>query len=616
VAVRRGAITEVLQVAGRVAGQEEVPLSITTPGRVQGVLVKPGQGVTEGQMLLETDGRLIQRDLSAARARMESDTLRLRQAQAQAQARQADENRSRQLNRTSAQRALSDAEAVLVRARAELEKVRAGASAADREGAEGAVAVAQAAVAKAETDLGRLNGGPNSAEVAAAEQALTSARLTQQRAEAELARLQRGAEGPAVRTAELAVGAAQNEQQRAQADLDALVNKDPRTISTAEREVDRARVFLQAAESTQGPGRDVSVANARLALREAEERLAAQRQPAPAWQVDIARRNVDRARITLEGAQEQLNAARQGPDQLAIDTAQAAVDSAKLGVQNAEARLATVQAGAGGDAVAAAQTAFNAARSALSVAESRRAELLSHPTDAELKEAQARLNSAQAAFDRVRAETESQPSAVDLTSFDLQLLEQAVESARSQVETIERELAATKLRAPFAGTVISVLVRSGDPIEPGQAVIVMSKTADAVVRADLNESAAGKVQAGQGVTVVVEGKNGASMPATIAEVITTEAGLPVAVVQLQVPEGMPRPAFGTNVQLAVSVQAKENVLLIPQKAVRTAGSRRYVEYVDGTNRRIADVQTGIASGADVEVLSGLTEGQTVLVTTQ
>ncbi len=619
VAVRRGTIAEVVQGTARVSGQEEVPLSLPAPGRVQSVTVRPGQGVAEGQVLLEVDSKQIQRDLSAARARLESDMLRLRQAQAQGQAKQAEEERKRQIDSASGRRGVAEAQSLLLRAQADFEKVQAGAAQADRDAAEASVAAARAVVDRAEADLARLAAGPGETEVAGAGQQVTAARLALQKAEAELGRLQRGADPQEVRAAERDLALAQADLQTAQGALERVTTRDPYEIRAAEREVERAQIALQAAESlsatdaTRG-SRESVIANARVGLREAQERLTRLREPARPSDVEVARRNLDRARLAVEGAQERVELVKQGPNQLALDTAQAAVDAARLALQNTEARLQAVQAGAPPETITAAQNAVNAAKAQLTIVESRRAELLSHPTDKELKEAQAKLAAAQAAYERARTEAAPLQTGVNLVSFDVQLLQQAADSARAQVETIERELNATKLQAPFAGTVVGVQVRPGDPIEPGQGIIVMTKAADAVVRAELSDKDAPKVQPGQSAIVQLEVKDSQPIPATVAAVTAAENGLgSVAQLQLSLPEGAPQPAFGATGQASVTVQTKENVLLVPQKAVRSAGNRRYVEFMDGTNRRIADVQVGTTSGTEVEIVGGLTEGQMVIV---
>ena len=63
----------------------------------------------------------------------------------------------------------------------------------------------------------------------------------------------------------------------------------------------------------------------------------------------------------------------------------------------------------------------------------------------------------------------------------------------------------------------------------------------------------------------------------------------------------------------VTLREKDNVLIIPQKAIRSAGARRFVEVVDGQNRTMTDVEIGIVSNGQAEVISGLRQDQIVLV---
>ena len=58
---------------------------------------------------------------------------------------------------------------------------------------------------------------------------------------------------------------------------------------------------------------------------------------------------------------------------------------------------------------------------------------------------------------------------------------------------------------------------------------------------------------------------------------------------------------------------KDGVVVIPKKALHTAGSRRYVQYMAGGARKTVDVTVGISSATDVEITGGLSEGQLVLV---
>jgi multidrug efflux pump subunit AcrA (membrane-fusion protein) len=75
----------------------------------------------------------------------------------------------------------------------------------------------------------------------------------------------------------------------------------------------------------------------------------------------------------------------------------------------------------------------------------------------------------------------------------------------------------------------------------------------------------------------------------------------------------PSPTIGTPVQVIVTLREKDNVLLIPQKAIRSAGARRFVEVMDGQNRTMTDVEIGIVSNGQAEVVNGLRQDQLVLV---
>src|SRR5262249_10690122 len=240
-------------------------------------------------------------------------------------------------------------------------------------------------------------------------------------------------------------------------------------------------------------------------------------------------------------------------------------------VQQADAKLQTLQAGPPADQVQAAQNAVNAAKAALAIAQTKQQELLSHPTDNEKRDAQARLASAQAQLDQAKTAAQAAPTPVDTATYDIQALQLALTNDQAQVDTIGRELAATKLQAPFAGTVVSVAVRVGDPLEPGQPAVVVTKSADAIVRADLNDGDASKVSAGQDATVTPEGKNAQPLAGTVLSVADAASGVgQTALIQLTTPDGTTQPAFGTNVQVAVKVNTKDDVLLIPVKAVQTA----------------------------------------------
>jgi multidrug resistance efflux pump len=614
--VRRGTIIETLSLSGRVSGQDEVGVGLTVLTRVDSVAVKPGQNVDEGQELLQGDSKQLQKDLAAARAQLAASRSRLEQAYAQDEKSQRETARRGAADRGRRATAVAEAESALRRARADYEHVQAGASPSERRSAEAAVASANAGVDRASADLARAQAGPNPADVRLAEQQVTSARLAVQRAEADFAKLTSGPDPVELRGAERELALAQNGVDKAQAELDRLQRgPDPDVLAAAQRDVQRAESGLRTAEATKASdkasraARDAAVTNARLTLEDARNRLARARQGPDPVDVEAARRNLQAARLTLASARDRVDSVRKGPDQVSVDTAKAAVESAKLALDNAESKLESINSGPSDEDLAGLQQAIGGAQVNAAVAQARLAEVNSRPTRQEVRDAADRIAAAQAALARAQADVEGDGEPAAATDFPP--LENAIEQDQSRVAELEHELEALRLVSPFAGVVTAVHVKAGDPVEPGRPLIVMAKPFDPIVTADMNDRDAARLAAGQTASMLLEGSE---LPVQGVVIGLSEAK-PTAGRSAQIRAHWPevRPAFGTVAELAVAVQQKDNVLIVPQRAVRSVGPRRYVEVLENGIRRAVDIEVGIVADGDAEVVRGLNEGQPVVV---
>lgn len=621
--VRRGPVSELLSLTGRVAGLDEVAIAFPSLARVEKVAVSAGQMVDEGQVLLEADRKEVEKDLQAARARLEVSSVRLSQAEAQAQARQRETERRIEAERVRQQFAVGDAEAGVRRAQTDLERVRMGAPVSERQAAEGAVISARAALASAEGELARVTARPSEAELKAADQQVWSARLALQRAETELERLRRGPDPTELRAAEREVVNAEAAVLRASTDLERLVRgPDPLAVSTAARDVQRADLAVRVAQSAKGGkdknarlAREAAIRSAELNLQDARERVARINVAQPAGEVEAARLGVTVAQSALDAAKERHRIVASGPDELTLAAANQAVEQARVAAANAEVRYLELEAGAPPDRIRVAQQAVQSARVGLTSALSRQVEVHGHPTRAELRDAEERVAAAQTTLERAHAPTEepSPPSddVADPASFDLVLLERGLEQDRALVQALEHEVAAAQLLAPFSGVVAAVHVQSGDSMEPGQAVVTMARPGPPIVRADLSEREVARLTSGMQAQLQIEGLANQQFDASI---LTVESGVGVLPnVRLSVDWGTGAASLGANAQAVVTLQRKDDALLVPQRAIRTLGQRRYIEVMDGTARRNVDVQVGIVQGSEAEILSGLTQGQVVAV---
>jgi multidrug efflux pump subunit AcrA (membrane-fusion protein) len=556
VAVKRGPVAEEVPLSGRIVGREEVTLSFLVGGTIKAISAQVGREVREGQVLAELDSRELAKELDAARSRLQTSAIRLQQAQARAQSLA----RSRQREAELRQR--------------EMESRR-----------ENAIAEAELALRRAKADFEVLRAGPSAGERSAAEAAVISARASLERVRLEQSRLTRGADPDEIRAAEAELAGAEARLMASQAELDRMMKgAAPEEIRVAELAVERAQIAVRAAhaissQNTSAASRDASIAAAELGVREAQERLSWIRRGAPEADVEIARRKVDAARFSVDAARQRLERVRKGPDEQTVTAANSAVASAAAALQSAETRLA---------------------------------DLNSHPKPNDLQDAEARLASAEAVLERARAEVRLVEGEEALERYDVQIAQNGVDYDRGQVDRLERDLSATQLAAPFAGVIASVLPRTGATIEAGRPVVVLGRAGAPIIQAALLDGDAARLAAGQKAIVQVDGGDGTRLDASVLDLVRGPDGVGT-VARIQVSWGNVQPPFGATARARVIVRESEDALLVPRQAVRTVSDRQVVEILDGDGRRIVEVEVGITTAEMIQILSGVDEGQIVVI---
>jgi HlyD family secretion protein len=560
VAVTRGSIEETFSALGRVAGAGEADVNFPGTGKVDAVAVRAGDKVEIGQLLLQTDSTQLQKDLVSARTRLENDAARVQQAMDQTAA------QSRNQQRDAAKRAADD----------EARRQQ-------------TIADAQTTLRRAQDNLDKVRSGPSTTEVRTAQTTLTNATNNLIKVTADRDNLQRGANPADVRAAERGLASAQTDLDKAQAEVDRLNRgPDPAAVAAADRDVARAQTALQVAQATKVDNvnvtqvqKDAAVANSKLNVQDAQDRLAALKQPPAAADVAIAQRNLQTAKQAADVARQNLDTIKKGPDQTTLDVADQTVDNAQAVVDNAQDRLD---------------------------------ELMSHPTPQETRDAQDRVTQAQRDLSNAQKPVASGGPIEDSgEQFNIQLLQKAVATDQADVDTLQKQIETSRLLSPVAGVVTAVNVKAGDAIDPTRPVLTMSRGGAPIVNVDLTEQDAAKVKQGQKAHVVVDGTDSAPIDATLSSIAAnTAAGVGrTAALQVNWPKGAP--AIGAVAQVSIVLQNKDNVLLVPKKSVRSAGARKFVQYMSGSNRKVANVEVGIISGDMAEINSGLTEGQVVVV---
>jgi HlyD family secretion protein len=198
----------------------------------------------------------------------------------------------------------------------------------------------------------------------------------------------------------------------------------------------------------------------------------------------------------------------------------------------------------------------------------------------------------------------------------LSLLQNAVDQAEAALADLKSQQTGSKLVAPFDGKVTALNGRPGEQVAEYQTLLTVSDPSELQVRGDLMEGDLQKIAIGQRAEISVDWLPGQILQGTVVGVpskSSSNSNGPVdSSVRIKVDWPERPPQIDSYVQASIVVREKQGVLKVPATAVRTVGRRTFVEYMDGKLRRSANVELGIVTEREAEVISGLQEGQVIL----
>jgi RND family efflux transporter MFP subunit len=238
---------------------------------------------------------------------------------------------------------------------------------------------------------------------------------------------------------------------------------------------------------------------------------------------------------------------------------------------------------------------------------------------ARLRQAEAVLNAAEVA--RVQAEADANRTATLVRSnavsqqdheragTALKAANAELSRARESLNEVHATIEWATIRSPIQGIVIDKKVDAGDMVSPGQMLATLFDPKRMQLVATVREALALRLKVGQPIEVEIENFNILST-GTISEIVP-EAESSSRTFQVKVtgpcPEGIYSGVFG---RILIPL-GDEHILVIPRQAVQSIGQLDLVNVAtDGAVSRRA-VRLGRAVEEDVEVLSGLREGEVV-----
>lgn len=220
--------------------------------------------------------------------------------------------------------------------------------------------------------------------------------------------------------------------------------------------------------------------------------------------------------------------------------------------------------------------------------------------------------------------------ALDITASLL-----AIRQRENALLDAREKLADYFVRAPFDGTVAAVSVKRTDSVGSGTAVGTFI-TKQKVAEISLNEVDISAVSLGQEAALSFDAIDRLVLRSKVIEIETVgtmSQGVVTYIVKIGFDSPDTRVKPGMSVTAVIETERKEGVLSVPTAAVKSQGRERFAEVVGGEAPRSEHdfratqgvlllvppirrvVEIGIASDTHIEIVSGLQEGEIVVVRT-
>ncbi|WP_315368320.1 efflux RND transporter periplasmic adaptor subunit [Kingella oralis] len=261
---------------------------------------------------------------------------------------------------------------------------------------------------------------------------------------------------------------------------------------------------------------------------------------------------------------------------------------------------------------------------------------------AQLESAQVALKIAQRKYSRYKSlasadavskeEFEATEDSLATNRAKIKELQSSIRQTQIAINTAEKDLGYTRITAPSAGTVVSLVVEQGQTINASQTSPTVVQIADLTSmtnKMQIAEGDATKVKAGQTVNFTILSEPDTPISAKLDSIdpglttmsqgsysrstdTTSNAIYYYARATVPNPEG--KLAIGMTTQNTVEIASADNVLMVPTVAIKTKDGKKFVRVL-GANNQASDreIQTGLKDSMNTEVKSGLNEGEKVVM---
>lgn len=192
---------------------------------------------------------------------------------------------------------------------------------------------------------------------------------------------------------------------------------------------------------------------------------------------------------------------------------------------------------------------------------------------------------------------------------NIKLLEIDYQNAQLALVDLRKELTESTLYAPFDGIVTFLeSLKEGDIVNEYKPIITVSDSKK--MQLYLQTDSADDIK--PGMTVKAGDYEGVVLiaPSNVPKEASDRYKNGVLISVKNLPEGF---KWGDTMEVSIDVETKRDVLAIPAKGIRKLMNSSYAYILEGGTKKEVNVETGVETPLEIEIISGLKEGQTVIL---
>ncbi len=172
----------------------------------------------------------------------------------------------------------------------------------------------------------------------------------------------------------------------------------------------------------------------------------------------------------------------------------------------------------------------------------------------------------------------------------------------------------TKIKAPFSGIITDLKVKEGQSVNMGEELMTLVNIERLRVKAKILESELGRVFVGRRATLKFSAypeKSFFGKVLSISPIVDPNDKTCHVFIDLENPGLLIKP--GMHCDVAIDSEIYKNKLIVPKESILVRGGRKLCFVVEGELAKWRYVDTGLENEEYVEILSGVSEGEMVIV---